>query len=333
MFGLIQIRLCSLAFLLACFANSASGYGSSAVAQQPTYPVRPIHLVVPFAPGGSVDASARIVGQKLAERLGQSVIIENRAGAGGSIGSEGVARAAGDGYTLLWGTVSTHAINRSLYLKTGYDNIKDFIAITELMEQPLLVVVPQASTNNTLQDVFAEQKAKPGTLVFGSAGTGTTGHLTGELLKRALGGDMQHVPYKGSNPMLTDLIGGRLNVGIDNLPSALAQVRAGTLKALAITSLKRSPLAPDVPAVSETLPGFQVVAWQGLFAPAGTPEAIIDRLSVEVRAVLADPDISAKLREMGTYPVGNSRQDFSAFVIAETQRWADIVKTSGIKPQ
>jgi tripartite-type tricarboxylate transporter receptor subunit TctC len=327
-----KTRLRCFAFFLACLASLLPGLGASAFAQQ-AYPARSIHLIVPFAAGGSVDSSARIVGAKLAERLSQQVVIENRGGAGGSIGSEAVARAAPDGYTVLWGTVSTHAINGSLFAKLGYDNIKDFIAITELMEQPLLLVVPRDSKNRTLDDIFAEQKAKPNTAVFGSAGVGTTGHLTGELLKQALSGDMQHVPYKGSHPMLTDLIGGRLNMGIDNLPSALAQVKAGTLKAIAITSRERSPLAPDVPALSEKFPGFQVVAWQGLFAPAGTPEPIIDRLSQEVRAVLADPVVSAKLREMGTYPVGNSKEEFAAFVNSETRRWADIVKKAGIKPQ
>lgn len=310
------------ALLFACAASA-----------QADYPTRVVRIVIPFATGGSVDVSARLVAQRLAERLGQPVIVESRPGAGGAVACEYVARSAPDGYTLVWGTVSTHAINASLHSNLRYDNIKDFEPITLLMQQPLLLVVPVASPVGTLQDLLRAQRANPGKSTFGSAGVGTTGHLTGELLKRQLGADMTHIVYKGSNPMLTDLIGGTIDLGIDNLPSAIAQVKAGRLKALAITSRERSSLAPNVPTLAETVPGMEVVAWQGLFAPAGTPPAILERLSREVREILREPALEARLLEMGTYPVGSSREQFAAFVKSETARWAEVVKASGAKAQ
>jgi tripartite-type tricarboxylate transporter receptor subunit TctC len=300
---------------------------------QGDFPSKPVRIVVPFAAGGSVDAASRLVGQKLAERLGKPVIVENRAGAGGTLGSEYVAKAPPDGYTVIWGTVSTHAINASVYATLRYDNIKDFAPITLVMEQPLLMVVPAESPVKSLQDLIQAQKANPGKATFGSPGPGTTGHLTGELLKKMYGMDMVHVPYKGSHPMLTDLIGGRLDLGIDNMPSSLAQVKSGRARALAITSLKRSPLAPDIPALSETIPGFQVVAWQAMFAPAGTPEPILDRLSRDVRAVLDDAELKTKFAEMGNTPVTSTREALAAFVKEETARWATAAKASGTKVQ
>lgn len=295
------------------------------------FPSKPIRLVVPFAAGGSVDAFSRMVGQRLGERVGQPVVVENRAGAGGAIGTEFVAKAPADGYTLIWGTVSTHAINMAMVPNLRYDGVRDFAPITLLMEQPLLLVVPATSKVMSLQDLIKAQKANPGKSTFGSPGPGTTGHLTGELLKKTFGMDMEHVSYKGSHPMLTDLIGGRLDLGVDNLPTSMAQVKAGRARALAITSLKRSELLPEVPTLSETIAGFQVVAWQGLYAPAGTPEAVLERLSSETRAVLADAGLRAKFVEMGTTAVGSSREELAAFNKAEAARWAELIKSSGIK--
>ena len=227
---------------------------------QSDFPNRPLRLIVPFPPGGSVDVSGRMVAKELGERLGQPVVVENRAGAAGSVGSDVVARSAPDGYTLVWGTVSSHAINMAMYSKIQYDNLRDFAPITQLMEQPLLVVVPTNSPINTYSDLLNAARATPGKLNYGSPGVGTTGHLTGELLKRSMGLDAQHVSYKGSHPMLTDLIGGQIDFGIDNLPSALAQVKGGRLKALAITSKERSALAPEIPTLTETPGGLVVVA-------------------------------------------------------------------------
>ena len=298
---------------------------------QSDFPNRPLRLIVPFPPGGSVDVSGRMVAKELGERLGQPVVVENRAGAAGSVGSDVVARSAPDGYTLVWGTVSSHAINMAMYSNIQYDNLRDFAPITQLMEQPLLVVVPSNSPINTYADLLKAARATPGKLNYGSPGVGTTGHLTGELLKRSMGLDAQHVSYKGSHPMLTDLIGGQIDFGIDNLPSALAQVKGGRLKALAITSKERSALAPEIPTLTETPGGLVVVAWQGLFARAGTPEPILERLSREVRDILHRPEMREKLLQMGTTPVGNSRAEFAAFVREETTRWGDVVRATGLK--
>lgn len=295
------------------------------------WPAKPVKLVVPYPPGGSVDVYARLVGQQLADRLGQPVIVENRAGVAGSIGSEYVAKSAADGYTLVWGTVSSHAINMALYKKLRYDNLKDFAPVTELMEQPLMVVVPANSKIVSMADLIRVLQTRSARLNVGTAGVGTTGHMTTELIKKRTGGDLTHIGYKGSNPMLTDLVGGHLDVGIDNLPSALALAKAGKLKALAVTSVKRSPLAPEVPALNELIPGLQVLAWQGLFAPAGTPEAILERLEREVTFILKQPDVVSTLAEGGTTPVGSTRAEFAAFVKAETVRWAEIVKLSGAR--
>lgn len=297
------------------------------------WPSGPVKLVVPFPPGGSVDTYARLMGRQLAERIGKPVVVENRAGAGGSLGSETVARSKPDGYTLVWGTVSSHAINNSLYTKIRYDNIKDFAPITQLMEQPLLVVVPVASPIQNLADFQRALQTRSIAFRVGTPGVGTTGHLAMELLKRRTGGDLTHIGYKGSNPMLTDLIGGHIDMGFDNFPSAVAQVRSGKLRAIAVTSEKRSPLLPDLPALNEAIPGVQAVAWQGLFAPAGTPEEVLARLEREVIAILRQPDYIAALVDSGSTPTPKPRAEFANFVKVETARWAEIVKASGAKAE
>lgn len=299
---------------------------------QSDFPNRPLKLVVPFPPGGSVDVAARLVAKDLSERLGQPVVIDNRAGAGGSVGSEFVARSAPDGYQLVWGTVSSHATNMALLPNLKYDAIKDFAPITQLMEQPLLVVVPIGSPISSFEQLLKASRAASGGLTFGTPGVGTTGHLTGELLKRSIGLNARHVAYKGSHPMLTDLVGGQIDFGIDNLPSALAQVKAGRLKALAITSRERSRLAPEIPPLADSANGMVVVAWQGLFAPAGTPEPVLERLSREVREILHRPEMRAKLIEMGTTPVGSPRAEFADYVRAENARWAEVIREAGIRP-
>jgi len=299
---------------------------------QTDYPSKPVRMVVPYPPGGSVDSAARAVSQKLAERLGQPVLVENRPGAAGMVGSDTVAKSPADGYTLVWGTVSSHAINMSLYSKVPYDNLRDFAPITQLLEQPLMIVVPIASKIASLQDLIRSLQTRSAPYNFGTAGAGTTGHLTGELLKKETGGDLTHIAYKGSSPMLTDLLGGQIEIGIDNLPSALALVKGGKLKGLAITSATRSRLAPDIPTLSEAIPNLTVFAWQGLFAPAGTPVAILDRIFREIREILQEPVLSARLADSGTFPASSgSREEFAAFVRQETLRWAEIVKASGAK--
>jgi tripartite-type tricarboxylate transporter receptor subunit TctC len=300
-----------------------------AFAQSP-WPSKVVRIVVPFPPGGSVDSSARLIAQHLQPALGQPVVVENRAGAGGSVGSDYVAKSEPNGYTLVWGTVSSHAINMSLYPKLAYDGVRDFAPITMLMEQPLMVVVPVSSKISTMADFLASIR-KGESFNVGSAGIGTTGHLTTEFIKKELNGQITHVGYKGSSPMLTDLVGGHIDAGIDNLPSALALAKAGKLKALAVTSEKRSSLVPDVPALSESFPGVSLVAWQGLFAPAGTPDDVLARLEREVVQILRQPDVASKLIELGNTPLGNSRSEFAAFVKSEKVRWAEIVKASGAR--
>jgi tripartite-type tricarboxylate transporter receptor subunit TctC len=302
------------------------------VMAQTSYPSKPLRMVVPYPPGGSVDTASRAVSQKLAEKLGQPVVVENRPGAAGMVGSDVVAKSPADGYTLVWGTVSSHAINMSLYSTVPYDNLRDFAPITQLLEQPLMIVVPINSKIGSLQDLIRSLQTRSAQYNFGTAGAGTTGHLTGELLKTLTGGDLTHVAYKGSSPMLTDLLGGQIEIGIDNLPSALALVKGGKLRGLAITSATRSRLAPDIPTLSEAIPNLTVFAWQGLFAPAGTPAPILDRLFREIRDILQDPVLSTRLVDSGTFPAtSNSREEFAAFVRQETLRWAEIVKTSGAK--
>lgn len=315
----VKILALTLTLLLAPFA-----------AAQP-YPNKPIKLVVPFPPGGSVDPAARMLATRLAARLGQPVVVENRAGAGGSIGSDFVAKSPPDGYTLIWGTVSSHAINMTLYTKVRYDNIRDFAPITQLFEQPLMVVVPLNSKITSMAELKRVLETRSMKLSVSSPSVGSSGHMINELIKKRTGGDMTHVGYKGSSPMLTDLVGGHIDLGVDNLPSAIALVRAGKLRALAVTSAKRSPLAPDVPTLSEYLPGLEAVAWQGLFAPAGTPEPVLERLEREVTAILKLPEVAQMMSEAGTYPVGNPRAEFANFVKAETARWAEIVKASGAR--
>jgi tripartite-type tricarboxylate transporter receptor subunit TctC len=297
---------------------------------QSSWPEKVVRIVVPYPPGGSVDSSARLVSQVMQPALGQPVIVENRAGAAGAVGSASVAKADPDGYTLVWGTVSSHAINMSLYADLDYDAVADFAPVTLLMEQPLMLVVPVSSDITSLSG-FVDALRGGASLNIGSPGIGTTGHLTAEFIKKELGVDITHVGYSGSSPMLTDLAGGHIDAGIDNIPSALALVNGGKLRALAVTRAARSPLAPDVPTLSEALPGLSVVAWQGLFAPAGVPEPVLDRLNAEIVKALHDPQVVARLTETGNTLVGNSRAEFTDFVAAENLRWAEIVKASGAK--
>lgn len=303
---------------------------SSLIAAQ-TWPVKPVKLIIPFAPGGPQEIPLRPVSVKLTEVLGQPVIIDFKPGAAAIIGTDFVAKSAPDGYTLIWGTVSSHAINMTLYTKVRYDNIKDFAPITQLFEQPLMVVVPMSSRIANMGDLTKILHTRSMKLSVASPSVGSSGHMINELIKKRTGGDMTHIGYKGSNPMLTDLVGGHIDLGVDNLPSSLALVKSGKLRALAVTSSKRSTLAPDVPTLNEFLPGLEAVAWQGLFAPAGTPDAILERLEREVTAILKQPDVIQSMSESGTFPVGNSRIEFASFVKSETAKWAEIVKASGAR--
>jgi len=301
-------------------------------AQTAAYPTKPVRLVVPFPPGGATDTIARAVAQKLGETWGQSFVVDNRPGAGGNIGTELVARAAPDGYTLEMGTVGTHAINASLYSKLPFDHVKDFAPIILVAGVPNVLEVTPSLPVNSVQELIAYAKANPGKLNFASSGNGTSIHLSGELFKVMTGVQMTHVPYKGSAPALQDLIAGQVQLMFDNLPPSLPQIKAGKLRALAVTSATRAPALPDVPTVAESgLPGFEASSWFGLLAPAGTPPALIAKINAEVLAWLASPEGKEKLASIGANPAGGSPEDFARHIQAETAKWAKVVKESGAK--
>ena len=309
--------------LLALVATAASAQ---------TYPTKPIRLVVPFPPGGATDILARDVAQKLTEAWGQQVIVDNRPGAGGNIGSELVAKSAPDGYTLEMGTVGTHAINASLYAKMPYDHVKDFVPVILVAGVPNVLVVNPAVPANSVAELIAYAKANPGKLNFASSGNGTSIHLSGELFKFMAGVQMTHVPYKGSAPALQDLIGGQVQLMFDNLPPSLPQIKAGKLRALAVTSLTRAPALPDVPTMAEAgLPGYEASSWFGVLAPAGTPLAIVTKLNAEIAKWLATPEAKEKLSKQGANAAGGTPEDFAKHIAAETAKWAKVVKDSGAK--
>ena len=304
----------------------------AAVAQAQAWPSKPIKWVVPFAPGGTTDILARTVGEKLAVALGQPVIIENKPGAGGGVGAEFTAKSAPDGYTIMGGTISTHAINASLYKSLPYDPVKDFVAITLIARVPNMLVINPSVPAKDVKELIALLKANPGKYSFASSGNGTSQHLSGELFKSMSGTDMQHIPYKGSPPALQDVVGGQVAMTFDNITTALPLAKAGKLRALAVTTAKRSSVAPEVPTLAESgLPGFEVGSWQGVFAPAGTPSEIVRRLNAEIVKALNMPDVREKLSGLGAEIVADSPEEFSALVKAEVAKWADVVKKSGAK--
>ena len=316
-------RRCALALVTACMA---------AVAFAQPYPNHAIRLVVPFPAGGTTDILARAAAQKLTEALGQSVVVDNRPGAGGNIGAELVAKAAPDGYTLLMGTVGTHAINPSLYAKMPYDHIKDFVPIILVAGVPNVLVVNPSLPIHSVADLIKLAKAKPGTINFASSGSGTSIHLSGELFKTMAGVDMTHVPYKGSAPALTDVMGGQVQIMFDNLPSSLALIKSGKLRAVAVTSLQRAPALPDVPTIAESgLPGFEASSWFGILAPAGTPAPIVAKINAEVNKWLQSPEAKEQLLAQGAAAAGGSPEQFVAHIRAETDKWAKVVKASGAK--
>ena len=299
---------------------------------QAPYPSKPIRIVVPFPAGGTTDILARAVAQKLTDTLGQTVVVDNRPGAAGNIGAELVAKSPPDGYTLLMGTVGTHAINASLYAKMPYDHVRDFAPVILVAGVPNVLVVNPSVPANNVQELIAYIKANPGKVNFASSGSGTSIHLAGELFKTMTGLSMTHVPYKGSAPAVTDLLGGQVQLMFDNLPSALPHIRAGKLRALAVTSAQRASALPDVPTVAEAgLPGFEASSWFGLLAPAGTPKDVVAKLNAEVAKWLASPEAREKLAAQGAIAAGQSPDDFSRHIAAETTKWQKVVKESGAK--
>lgn len=301
-------------------------------ARAETYPSKPVKLVVPYPAGGTTDIIARLIATQLSETFGQPFVVDNRAGAGGAIGASAVARSAPDGYTLLMGTANTHGINSALQKNLPYDALKDFAPVTVVASTPNVIVVNPAFPAKTLQELIALAKTEPGKLNYGSTSAGGSPHMSAELLKMMTGINITHVPYKGAAPMLTDLVGGHIPIGFDNLPSAMPFIESGKLRALAVTTAKRWPGAPNIPTVAESgVPGYEVSGWFGILAPAGTPPAIVDQLQKAVAAAVAKPEVRKQLETAGAEPVANTPATFASQIGADVARWKKVAETTGVK--
>lgn len=312
-------------------AAIAAALGTAAHAQE-RWPSKPITYIVPFGPGGTTDVLARLLATKAGPALGTSFVIENKAGAGGSMGSDYTAKAAPDGYTIQGGTISSHAINVSLYSRLPYDPVRNFQPITLIGSMPNVLVVRADSPYRSVQDVMAAARSKPGSINYASSGNGTSQHLSGVFFEQMTGGKMVHVPYKSSAESLTALLSGQgADIIFENLAPALPFIKAGKLRALGVTSEKRSASVPEVPAIAETLPGFGIVSWQAIFAPAGVPRPVVDRLATEMIRAINDPEIRANLVAQGIEPGGMSPAELGAFQKSEIDKWARVIKAGNIK--
>jgi tripartite-type tricarboxylate transporter receptor subunit TctC len=308
------------------------GPHAASAADPAAFPTHPVRLVIPFPAGGPLDAVGRAIAQKLGDAWGQSVVVDNRPGAGGNIGADLVAKSAPDGYTVVMGALSTHAVNPSLYPSMPYDAVKDFAPITLVAITPNVLVVNPSLPVHSVQELIAYAKAHPGKLSFGSGSNGSAGHLAGELFKVDAGVDMVHVPYRGAAPAMQALLAGDTQLMFDNLASAMPQVRAGKLRALAVTTAKRSPLVPELPTMAEAgLKDFDIATWFGLLAPAGTPQPVIAKWNAEVSRILAAPDMRERLALQGAEAAPTTPEQFARFIAAEVPKYARIVKASGAK--
>ncbi len=299
--------------------------------QAAEFPDRQVTMVVPFAAGGSTDVVARILAQKMSDDLGQQVIVQNVAGAGGNLGADNVARADPDGYTILMGTVATHALNPLILKSTPYDPEKDFAPISLLVLVPNVLVVNPELPAKTVAELIALLKSKPGTFSYASSGNGTPLHLSGELFKAMAGVDMEHIPYKGSGPALNDVLGNQVPIMFDNLPSSSGHIKSGTLRALAVTTKERAPSFPDVPTLAETVPGYETYTWNALFAPAGTPTDVIARLNLSASKALADPDVAKRMVEFSAVVIASTPDQLAAHVKAEIAKWTPVVRDAKIE--
>jgi tripartite-type tricarboxylate transporter receptor subunit TctC len=305
-------------------------FGTAGAMAQPAWPSQTIRLLVPYAPGGNADLLGRLIGPKLSEALGQPVVVDNKAGAGGAIGAAEAARAAPDGHTLLMGDIATHAINPAVNDKLAYKPLEQFTPVVRLTSVSLLLVVNPKLEAKSVADLIALAKAQPGTLDYASAGNGTPQHLAFEYLKSKTGIEAAHVPYKGSAPAITDLVGGHVSAMIDG--TAVPYVKDGALRALAVTGAKRSPVLPDVPTLSEAgVPGYEFASWHGLFVPAGTPSEIVARLNAEVNRTLTDPAVRQRMADLNIDLVGGTSEDFAAFVQTEARKMQDLAKLAGAR--
>ena len=326
-FSRTALRRRSLWALLA--SALVSGLGTSASAQ--TYPNKPVRLVVTFPSGGAPDILARLFSEKA--QLGQPVVVDNKPGAGGNIGADFVAKSPADGYTLVLGTVGTHSINGSLYEKMPYDMVKHFSPVSLIASAPNLLVVNNDVPVKTVPEFVAYLRANPDKLSFGSPGVGTSVHVSGELFKSMTGTKMTHVPYKGRQYAIPDLVGGSIQLMFDNMPSALPMAREGKIRAIAVTTAKRSSAAPDIPTVAETIPGFEATTWFAMFAPAGTPKPVIARLNAEVLRVFRLPEVAERLKTLGLEPVLSSPEELAAYQASEITKWTKVVKESGARAE
>jgi tripartite-type tricarboxylate transporter receptor subunit TctC len=307
--------------------------GAAAIpANAQSYPAKPVRMIVPFPAGGATDIVGRLIAQKLSEAFGQQVIVDNRGGAGGTIGSDIAAKSPPDGYTMLLGTSSTHAVAPSLYSKLPYDPVKDFSPVTLAATATILLAVHPSLPVRSVKELISLAKRQPNALSFASSGNGGISHLVGEQFKSMAGIDMLHVPYKGDTPALVDLVSGQVHLMFGTAVSFLPYVKAGRLNAVAVTNPKRSPVVPNVPTVAESgLPGFEALQWFGVFVPAGTPKDVVSRLHGEIIKLLKFPDVRERLASLGAEVVGNSPEQFAAFQKADSAKWAKVVKQSGAK--
>lgn len=303
-------------------------------AQAPTWPTKSIKYVVPFSPGGVSDGVARLIAQHLGDKLGHPVVIENKAGVSGIVGTQAVARSPADGYTIMGGTITTHAVNPFFTSNLGYEPVKDFVPINLIGMVSNVLVVPSNSRFNSAQQIIAELKAKPDSLTYGTAGAGTSQHLSGQLFQSITDTRMRQITYKGGSQAMTDLIGGQIDMVFETVAAARPMIDGKRVKVLAVTSKNRLPNMPDTPALSEVgVPGFEMQSWQGIFAPAGTPKPIVDRLGKEIAAIVAMPEVKEKLRNFGVEPDGRTTEKFSEFQRAEITKWGKVIKDAGIQAE
>ena len=294
------------------------------------WPERPVRWVVPYPPGGATDIVARVIGARLSNSFGQTVVIDNRPGAGGNVGTDWVAKSQPDGYTMLFGGVA-HAIGETAYVKLPFDLHRDLASVVLLTRLPNVMVVAPGFPAHSVAEFIAIAKAQPGSLNFASSGNGTSVHLSGELFKFMAGVDMVHVPFRGAAPAIQELIGGRVQVLFDNIPSAIGHVRSGSLRALAVTTLTRSPALPDVPTIDEAgVPGYEAYSWFSIMVPAGTPAPVVARINQDANAVLAEPDVRARLLELGATPAGGTPADCARFLDQEIEKWGKVVRTAHV---
>ena len=314
-------------------ATVVAGVASAASAgPEPAYPTRPIRVIVAYTPAGTTDILARLIGQKITESWGQPVIVENRPGANGNIGTEIAARATPDGYTIIMGTAATHSINNTLYPKLAWHAQRDFEPISLVAVVPNLLVLNNALPVKNVKELIAYAKANPGKLTFGSPGNGSTAHLSMELFKTLTGTTMVHVPYKGSAGVLADVMAGQIGLAMDNIPVYLPQAKAGKIRALAVSSAQRAPAAPEIPTVAEAgVPGFAALSWFGLLAPAKTPKAIVEKLAAETGRILKLPDINERISALGAQPVGGTPREYAAFIQTEIAKWQKVIRDAGVK--